>query len=335
MAVSGTVSLTTFNTRKVVDHAFRKCRIPPETVGGEQLTNAQENLYLILSALANRGLQLWCIEKLILPLYENEAAVPVPYGTESKAVVDLLNTNYRTIQYITATETVAADRITFYFGAGVQQQVTTVGVLWSGASTSYAFETSNDAITWTTIMTLSDPGAIAGQWSWTDIDGEIATTYFRVRATTGSLLQSDVLVGNTPNEIVMARLNRDSYANLPNKTFAGKPLQFWLDRTLNEPVMYIWPVPDSGNALGQVVTYVKRYIMDVGSLTEEIEVPQRWFEAIVYQLAARLAEELPQVDPSLLMVLDQKATRSLNEAEMEERDNSPIYFTPNISVYTR
>jgi hypothetical protein len=75
--------------------------------------------------------------------------------------------------------------------------------------------------------------------------------------------------------------------------------------------------------------------MDVGSLTEEIEIPQRWFEAIVYQLAARLAEELPQVDPSMLPVLDQKAMRALNEAEVEERDNSPIYFTPNIAVYTR
>jgi hypothetical protein len=333
VAVSGTVSLTTFNTRKVIDHAFRKCRIPPETVGGEQLTNAQENLYLILSALANRGLQLWCIEKLILPLYENVAAVPVPYGTENKAVVDLLNTNFRTIQYLTATETVASDRVTFNFGT--QEQVTTVGVLWSGASTSYTLETSNDNVTWTVESTVPNPGLTAGQWAWVDIDGSVSATYFRIKTVAGNLLQSDVLVGNTPNEIVMARLNRDSYSTLPNKTFSGKPLQFWLDRTLNEPVMYVWPVPDTANALGQVVTYVKRYVMDVGSLTEQIEVPQRWFNAIVYQLAAYLAEELPQVDPGLLQILDQKALRALNEAEMEERDNSPIYFTPNISVYTR
>jgi hypothetical protein len=133
----------------------------------------------------------------------------------------------------------------------------------------------------------------------------------------------------------MARLNRDSYSNLPNKTFTGKPLQFWLDRTLNEPVMYIWPVPNESQALGQVVTYVKRYIMDVGTLTEEIEVPQRWYEAIVYLLAARLAEEMSQVEPGYVQVLDQKALRALSEAEMEERDNSPIYFTPNISIYTR
>ncbi len=329
MAVSGTVSQTIFNTRKVIDHAFRKCRLPPETVGGEQMTVAQESLYLILSSLANRGIQLWCIDKLILPLYENEAAVPVGNG-----IVDLLNTNYRTIQYLTPTsETVAADRVTF--NLGTSEIVTTVGILWSGASAAFNLQVSTDNVSWTTVKSVSDPGQIAGEWTWVDIDGSVATQYFRVVAPGGTLSQTDVLVGNTPNEIMMARLNRDSYSNLPNKTFTGKPLQFWLDRTLNEPVMYVWPVPDSAQSLGQVVTYAKRYIMDVGTLTQEIDVPQRWYEAIVYLLAARLAEELPQVEPGYVQVLDQKALRALSEAEMEERDNSPIYFTPNISIYTR
>jgi hypothetical protein len=334
VAVSGTVSTTVFNTRKVIDHAFRKCRLPPEGVGGEQMTTAQETLYLLLSMLANRGLQLWCIEKLILPLYENEAAVPVPYGTDTRGVVDLLNTNYRTMQYLTpAVQTDAVDKVTFDLGS--TEIVTTVGINWLGASAAFNLQISTDGVVWTTVKSVSNPNLTAGEWIWVDIDGSLATQYFRVIAPGGLLDQDTVLVGNTPNEIVMARLNRDSYSNLPNKTFTGKPLQFWLDRTLNQPVMYVWPVPNESQALGQVVTYVKRYIMDVGSLTEEIEIPQRWFEAIVYQLAARLAEELPQVDPSMLPVLDQKAMRSLNEAEMEERDNSPIYFTPNIAVYTR
>jgi hypothetical protein len=329
VAVSGTVSLTTFNTRKVIDHAFRKCRLPPEGVGGEQMTVAQETLYLILSSLANRGIQLWCIEKLILPLYENQAAVPVGNG-----IVDLLNTNYRTIQYLTpVTETVAVDRVTFNLGTA--EIVTTVGVNWLGASVAFNLQISPDNVVWETVKSVSDPGQVAGEWTWVDIDGSLATQYFRIVAPGGLLDQDTVLVGNTPNEIVMARLNRDSYSNLPNKTFTGKPLQFWLDRTLNEPVMYIWPVPNASQALGQVVTYVKRYIMDVGTLTEEIEVPQRWYEAIVYLLAARMAEELPQVEPGYVQVLDQKALRALSEAEMEERDNSPIYFTPNISIYTR
>jgi hypothetical protein len=33
--------------------------------------------------------------------------------------------------------------------------------------------------------------------------------------------------------------------------------------------------------------------------------------------------------------LERMAMQYLNEAEQEERDKSPIYWAPNISVYTR
>lgn len=302
--------------------------MPPQGVSAEQLQVAQENLYLILSDLANRGLQLWCIDKLILPMYTNTAQIPVPVGT-----VDLLNTNLRTIQYLSGTATTTSTTSAILFSTA--STVTTVGILWSAASQPFVIEYSANGSSWTTIETVANPDLVAGEWVWTDIDGSVTAFYWRVRVTTGTLSATTVSFGNTPNEIVMARLNRDSYNNLPNKTFQGRPLQFWLDRQLNQPFMYIWPVPSEAYTIAQVTTYIKRYIMDVGSLTQEIEVPQRWFNAIVYLLAAALAEELPTVDPTLIQILDQKAMRALNQAEMEERDNSPIYFTPSIGVYTR
>lgn len=326
MAVSGTVSQTVFNTRKIIDHAFRKCRLPPEGVGGEQMVTSQETLYLLLSALANRGLQLWCIEKLILPFQAANAEVIVGNG-----IVDVLNTNYRTVEAQSGVITTTSTTYTMQFSTATQ--ITTVGVLsGSPAPTTLGIQTSNNGSTWTSIKSF--PG-VANSWAWTDIAVPTTSLYMRLTGLSTLSTPLQIVFGNTPNEIPMARLNRDSYSNLPNKAFQGKPLQFWLDRTLDEPIMYVWPVPSASTAIAQVTTYVKRYIMDVGTLTEEIEVPQRWYEAIVYQLAARLAEELPQVDPSMLPILDQKAMRSLNEAEMEERDNSPIYFTPNIAVYTR
>ena len=330
MAVSGTVSATVFNTRKVVDHAYRRCRIPPEGISSEQISFALDSLYLILSMLANRGLQLWCIERFLMPLYQAQGLMTLPNG-----VVDILNTNLRTVEVLntTSTNTVTSTTYQTFFPAATQ--VTTVGIEWSGASTSYALETSSDGATWTTLATESNPNTSANDVTWVDVQGSLATLYFRVRATTGVLNQAQVLLANTPNEIPMARLNRDDYVNLPNKAFQGRPLQFWCDRQLNNPVLYLWPVPSAQFVTAQVVVWVKRYIMDVGTMTQEIEVPQRWYDAIVYLLAARIAEESPTVDPQMISILDQKAQRSLLEAENEERDNSPIYMTPNIAVYTR
>lgn len=330
MAVSGTVSTTVFNTRKVIDHAYRRCRVPPEGISSEQISFALDSLYLILSMLANRGLQLWCIERYLMPLYQAQGLITMPNG-----IVDILNTNLRTIGVVNENTNNTTSSTTYTTSFPTDTQVTTVGIEWSGASTSYALETSTDGTTWVTVATEDNPNATANTVTWVDIQGSLATPYFRVRATSGTLNQAQVILANTPNEIPMARLNRDDYVNLPNKAFEGRPLQFWVDRLLNAPVLYLWPVPSAQFVTAQVVVWVKRYIMDVGTMTQEIEIPQRWYDAIVYVLAARIAEETPTVDPQMIAILDQKAQRSLLEAENEERDDSPIYLTPNIAVYTR
>jgi len=330
VAVSGTVSTTVFNTRKVIDHAYRRCRIPPEGISSEQISFALDTLYLILSMLANRGLQLWCIESYLMPLYQAQGLITMPNG-----VVDILNTNLRTISAVNQNTNNAVTSTTYTTAFPTETQVTTVGIEWSAASTGYALETSSNGTTWLTVATEDNPNATAKQVTWVDIQGSIATFFFRVRATSGTLNQTQVILANTPNEIPMARLNRDDYVNLPNKSFQGRPLQFWVDRLLNAPVLNLWPVPSPQFVTAQVVVWVKRYIMDVGTMTQEIEIPQRWYDAVVYVLASRLAEETPTVDPQMIAILDQKAQRSLMEAENEERDDSPIYLTPNIGVYTR
>jgi hypothetical protein len=288
---------------------------------------ANEALYLILSAMANRGIQLWCIDKEILPLYEAVSEVPLPVGT-----VDILNANFRTLTELTGTETSNSTTVSVDFGQDTQ--VTNVGVLFSGASVGYTVQTSPDGTNWTTVLTVANPNLTAGQWNWVDLQGTLAQQYCRVVGA-GTLNQADVFFGNTPTEIPVARINRDDYSNLPNKTSQGRPLQYWLNRQREYPIMNVWQVPNGDFTFAQIVCYVKRYIMDVGTMTQEIEVPQRWYDAIVYCLAAKLAEELPSVDPQMLPILDQKMLRALKEAEDEERDNSPIYFTPNIAIYTR
>jgi hypothetical protein len=63
MAFSETVSQTVFNTRKVIDSAMRRCRVPAQTITGEHIEIAKDQLFLLLSAWANDGAPLWCVEK--------------------------------------------------------------------------------------------------------------------------------------------------------------------------------------------------------------------------------------------------------------------------------
>jgi hypothetical protein len=75
--------------------------------------------------------------------------------------------------------------------------------------------------------------------------------------------------------------------------------------------------------------------MDVGDLSGELEVPQRWYEAVLMMLSHRMSLELPGVDPSRTQYLEGQADKYLAMAEEEERDKSPIYFAPAIGCYTR
>lgn len=328
MAYSGTVSQTVFNTRRVIENATRRCKLTAQQLTSEHVDIANDQLFLLLSDLANRGIQLWCIEKQIYPLYNGVGDITTDVGT-----VDILNSNLRWLQQVTGInyDTSTYREVDFTDATFV----TTVGVLWSAASVPIVLERSDDNVTWVTVQSET-PSATAGQWTWYDLDSSVASRYFRVRATSGNLGFSQIYLGNTPTEIPLARMNRDDYTNLPNKSFqSNRPLQYWFDRQVQQPVMHLWPVPNLQAETYQIVLWRQRYIMDVGSMTQEIEVPQRWYDAIVAMLAAKLALEYVEVDAQLIPLLDAKAKETLYFAQQEERDNSPMMIAPNIAMYTR
>ena len=328
MAFSDTVSQTNFNTRRVIDSAIRRCKLTAQQITAEHIDIANDQLYLFLSDLANQGAPLWCIEKQIYPLYDGVGDITMLDGT-----VDVLNSNFRTLQSVTGINTDTSTTRTVDFTDDVF--VSNVGVRWSAAAVPVALERSDDNVTWVTIQTET-PTAVAGEWTWFDLDSSVATRYFRVRATTGTLSFSQIYLANTPTETPLARMNRDDYTSLPNKAFQNsRPLQFWFDRQVNNPIMHLWPVPNEAATVCQIVVWRQRYIMDVGTMTQDVEVPQRWLEAIVAGLAAKMALELVEVDVNLIPILDQKAASALYIAQMEERDNSPMMIAPNISPYTR
>jgi hypothetical protein len=328
MAFSNTVSQTNFNTRRVIDNAIRRCKLTAQQITAEYIDIANDQLYLFLSDLANQGAPLWCIEKQIYPLYDGVGDITMTDGT-----VDILNSNFRWLQEVTGTNVDTSTTRTVTFTTDIF--VANVGIYWTAAAVPIALERSDDGAIWTTIQTET-PTATAGQWTWFDLDSSVAARYFRVRATSGTLSFSQIYLANTPTEIPLARMNRDDYTNLPNKAFqSDRPLQYWFDRQVNNPIMHMWPVPNEAATVCQIVVWRQRYIMDVGTMTQDVEVPQRWLEAIVSGLAAKMALELVEVDVNLIPILDQKAAIALNIAQMEERDNSPMMIAPNISPYTR
>jgi len=326
MAFSGSISGTTFNALKVVDHAFRRCRMSAQQITSEMQTYALESLYLMLSEMANIKAPSWCIEKIILPFYENQPIVPLPLGT-----VDILNLNYRTIQALSGSFATTSTSYTVEFSSATT--VNTVGIKWAAASVPVSFDVSTDNVTWINVGS-SSADAAAGKITWTDIDAAMPYLFFRVSSVL-PLVYTNITLGNLPSEVPFGELNRDSYVQQNNQVFPGRPVTYWFQRDIPIPVVHLWPIPNSAAEQAQCILWRHRQIMDTENLQQEVEVPQRWIEAIVNGLAARMAAETPQVDANLIPVLEQRATMSLQRAWDGDNDGSPTFINPGIGCYTK
>lgn len=359
MAVSGTVSTTVFTTRQVMDHAFRRCRVPTQVVTSEKLQIAKDLLYLLMSELVNKGIPLWTIEQELLALYEGSTQVICPDGT-----VDVLNLNLRQLQRLggsasategdadnafdgdletACTQTTPNGSITLEFAS--ETNIANFGLMPNATGVwNFVVETSLDDTTYSTIYTASDYAAVDGQWLWFDVttpdtaqEGEALNgiSFVRLRATGGTVLNvTEFFVGNMASEIPMARINRDDWMNLPDKTFQGRPVQYWLDLQRDTPVIRLWPAVQLPYSFYQLVMQRKRYLMDVGNYQQTLDFPQRWYEAVVAELAARLALEIQEVDMQLIPMLRGSADSAMMTAWTGEGDSSPVYFRPNILPYT-
>lgn len=229
MTVSGTISTTAIDAVSIIEKAYRRLRVFGPQVTGEMLTEARRTLFLRLSALTNKGLQLWAIDSITEALVLAQAAYTLDDGT-----VDVLQVNF----------------------------------------------------------TLSGV------------------------------------------ETPMARIGKDSYVTLANKADAGQPSMYWLDRQRDAPVLRLYPVPDAAADAGSLTIWRKRHVMDVGEFTNTLDIPQRWHEAVIWDLADNLGSETPDVDPMLMARAEKKAASELIMAMNAETDAAPLVILPNLKSYT-
>lgn len=125
----------------------------------------------------------------------------------------------------------------------------------------------------------------------------------------------------------MSRIPISTYATQTTKNTTGKPVQFYLERTIT-PTMYLWPKPDV--ATYKVVYWRIRRIQDAGtggSFTTDI--PFRFYNALACGLAYHVALKRPDAQgrvPFLKGMYDEALQNALDE----DRDRSPLYLRPKL-----
>jgi hypothetical protein len=352
MTSSGTYGATTIEVADIMDHVMRRVGLNPGLLSAEIIITIKNNLFMFLSTLSNRGINLWKINRPIIGVYPGETDYTLPVGT-----LDVLESLHRTPQQLSGTVTSSAggtvgnltDQNTatacaqsapngnfrWDFGVGSTQNVPLVGLLPSGNQTlNLVCETSPDGVTWTTSKTLGSVAYVDNQWTWFEIDPATPTQFFRIRETAGgTMVFREIFLSNTWSEISMYRMNRTDYAMLPNKKTPGRPLQFWLDRQIT-PVMRVWQNPTAAFAFTCIALFLHQQIQDVGAIGNTLDIPQRWYDSVIANIAFMSILDIPGADMTRYPILKDQAGLAMTMADAEERDASPTNWHPNIQPYT-
>ena len=359
MAYSGTENQTKINVDQLISYAYRDAGKTAEEITPEYVDAGKQALYYILQNLSNRGVNLWLLENYVVGAQTNEQWLTLPAST-----IDVREANwvYITNPSITSAIPLSNINVSSLFDQSANADLnlhatTTLGDNWFGAAYSNptrifyvgfnAFcpgttatygldlEVSNDGITWDVWESFPDTVLGDREWAYFTINATQPFYYFRLknRNTTSTYSLRAIQFAQSQQVIPLSRLNRNDYWNLPNKQFPSqRSLQYWFDRQI-EPKMYLWPVPNNNYQVFQLIVEVQ--MPDVGSLTNELYLPNRWIGSIQASLSHKLAMQLPQIDLARVQYLEAIAVKLEYDAAQEERDKSPIYFQPNYSYYTR
>ena len=359
MAYSGTYDQTKITVDQLISYAYRDAGKPAEEITPEYINAGKQALFYILQNSVNRGINIWLQKIEVLGAQTNQTFLTMPKNT-----VDVLEANWVYITNPSISAALPADNVNAPIlfdqssNADLSQYATsTLTENWFGASYSQAtrifyagfnayspnttttydidFQVSNDGVTWETWQSFPTVTLNDFDWSYITINATQQFYYYRLvnRNTTSTFSVRAIQFAQSQQVIPLARLNRDDYWNLPNKDFPSqRSLQYWYDRKI-EPQMYLWPIPSNNFQMLQLI--IESQIMDVGNLSNELYIPNRWLAAVQAWLSHELSMQIPGVDQNRIAYLEARYKEWLNSAEQEERDKSPIYFQPNYSYYTR
>jgi len=170
---------------------------------------------------------------------------------------------------------------------------------------------------------------------WTIDSGTIdlvqGQTQYPLPADTIDLLEHQVRTGSgnvaTQSDLNLSRISVSTYASIPNKLTQGRPIQLYIERLRDAPLVNVWPVPDTNDY--KLYYWRMRRIEDAGSGVQTPDMNFRFFPCLVAGLAYYIAMKLPEMMdrvPLLKAVYDEQ----FELAAGEDREKAAVRFVPRM-----
>lgn len=126
----------------------------------------------------------------------------------------------------------------------------------------------------------------------------------------------------------MTRINFTDYLRIPNKTRAGTPSQYMVDRKYTGPTVYIWQASTTSTDVLNILT--ERRIQDIINSNEDIGIPWRFMPVLASGLAFLIATKRIGIGGDRIALLKQQYDEELIAARQEDRDRADYFVSPKL-----
>lgn len=307
MATSGTYSFN-YNTLQIINSAARKIGAiaSGETLSSAAIQDFQDALNILVKALDATGLHIWTEEEATLFLQPNQIEYTVGGSTTDNAAwatIPDVQTPAFTPTTLAGAVNAGASTISVASATGFAASYY-VGVVLNSGSIFWSTESGAPSGTTITLTTPLSGAAAAGSAVYvypTQIIRPLRIVGARRLAFSGLL--------ETPM-ILMSRLD---YRNLPNKSSPGTVTQLFYDPrggASSQGVIWVWPAPPDATSAVNFTWW--RPIQDFDANGNIPDLPVEWIDALVWNLAYKMALEYDCPAARYQMIQQQAAAAADN-----------------------
>lgn len=272
-----------------------------ETPSNAMMAKGMQVLNMMIKAWQNRDIGMWFLQ---------EANLFLQYGQRAYSLGP--SGDHCTLSYVRSalTEDAAADDLTLYLDASDMSTGDYIGIVlddgtldWRTLSTTH---TETDAVITTGLGGAASEGNYVFAYT-TKVQRPVDVLDARF----------DILDGG--QQPVIEFVNRADFFQLYDRVARGQMIRAYHDPQLTNSRLWVWPTADNVNHTVKLTLQVR--VEDLDALTDDIQFPSDWLEALTYNLAMRLCPYfLKQTPPDI----QEGARTSLRDASMKDEDSAPL-----------
>ena len=338
MTVSGTINRTKVGVTSILDQSFGKARIKPQQITAEMLDLARNDLDTYLKTITETGVKLWTYEPIVVKMKDGHQNVDLPEGTSDVDHVTLRDFVFAAPSSITmgsvsllpllgdvGSTSPFYNPIDFVLASTTQGEYELHISFLQNLSRKLTIRYTIDGTTLTTPEFLA-PAVDqyrrvypSKELAVFNVTLPIGTTAFHIEDADGLAMQVfDLMLVRGGKDTMLYPWGEDQIARTGDSFRGGRPNNYFVRRLVDKTQIMLWPVPTSDVIEKcDLLIWRKRHIMDVGRLTNTLDIPSRWLEAIVWQLGWRIAQREPEAAASWSEV---KAVADEIEAKARETE---------------